>query len=122
MSASDFHIDWQIDVDDQEGTLEQEAETRLMDLAAEHTDIVGAAIAITAAAQTPEQSPILYQARVAVYVRPEEVVGHKQDDNPMGALKAALSAVERQVRERRTKLAEPWKRSDFPDAPGSDTE
>ena len=48
-------------------------------------------------------------ARVVVYIRPENIAGVAQDETAEKALRGALQAVERQVRERRDKLREPYK-------------
>jgi ribosome-associated translation inhibitor RaiA len=48
------------------------------------------------------------------YVRPSNIAATEKADNPMTALKGALNAVERQVREKRKRLKEHWER------PGND--
>jgi hypothetical protein len=44
-----------------------------------------------------------------VYVRPDNVAAVEKGGKAEEALKGALDAVERQVREYRNKLSEPWK-------------
>jgi ribosome-associated translation inhibitor RaiA len=111
----DFNIDFGNDIPDQDDMLKEVAETHLRDLAEERTDVTGAAVAITQPAR--ETDPFVYQARVVVYMRPDDVAAVKQDDTAVGALKSALKAVERQVREKRDKLDKPWKRADIPGTP-----
>lgn len=84
----------------------EELENRLRDLASGHTDLVGAAVAVSAPGRG-EEDPFLYQVRIVVYSRPKYIAAVKKDDTVQGALKEALSAVERQVREKREKLDEP---------------
>lgn len=109
MGSADFYIDYDTEVPGFTDELKAEVETRLRKLADHHKDIVGAAVAVTAPAKT--DLPFLYRARIVMYGRPDDVVAAKQDDTVQGALKAALSAVERQVREQRDKMSSPWKRS-----------
>lgn len=82
--------------------LYSEAETRLRKLQKGHTDLIGAAVSIEQPAKA--QTDFVYRARVVVYIRPENMAAAAQAAEPMGALKEALSGVERQVRERRDKL------------------
>jgi hypothetical protein len=54
-------------------------------------------------------TPHRYEVRVVAYMRPEHVVAVEKQETVEGALKGALNAVERQVRELRDKLRERWK-------------
>jgi ribosome-associated translation inhibitor RaiA len=90
-----------------EQELRTEAESRLRALAAGHTDLTGASVALEQPAHA--ESPYLYQARVVVYARPEHVAATAKGEDLGSTLKSALDAVERQVRDRREKLAERWK-------------
>jgi ribosome-associated translation inhibitor RaiA len=87
--------------------MELEVDRRLRALRAGHTDITSAEAAIEKLVTAA--TPYLYEARVVVYMRPENVVATAKQETEIGALQGALSAVERQVREYRTKLAERWK-------------
>jgi ribosome-associated translation inhibitor RaiA len=111
MSLSDFYIDYESDVPNFGEELKAEVKNRLRDLSNKHTVMVGAAVAVNA--PVTSETPFLYQARVVVYARPKDVAAVKKDETIQGALKAALSAVERQIREKREKLGEPWKRNDL---------
>jgi ribosome-associated translation inhibitor RaiA len=80
-----------------------EAENRIHKLAEGHTDIIGASVNLTKPSAGTE-SPYLCQATVVLYVRPENIAAIEKQENPLLALKGALEAVERQVREKREKL------------------
>ena len=95
-----------------EDTLFVEADKRLRSLAKGHTDVVGAAVTLKEPAH--EVGPPIFEATVVTYVRPSNIAATEKADNPMTALKGALNAVERQVREKRKRLKEHWER------PGND--
>ena len=46
MGSSDFYIDYNIEVSDVSDAFKRETELRLRELAAEHSDIIGAAVAL----------------------------------------------------------------------------
>jgi len=85
-----------------EDELWSEADRRLRALIDGHTDITGASVAVREL--TGDETPHLYQVRVSVYMRPEDVVVIEKQETVVGALKGALDTVERQVRETRAKL------------------
>ncbi len=95
------------DIGDMEDKLITEAETRLRKLAQGHTDVTGASIIVEKIVEA--HTPYLIRARVVAYTRPQYTAGVEEADTPLAALKGALSAVERQVREERKKLRERWK-------------
>jgi ribosome-associated translation inhibitor RaiA len=105
---NDFEIEFYSEIDPLEEGIIEEADRRLRKLATGNTDITGASLAVEVAAQA--ENPFLYRVRVVVYTRPENVSAEEQSDTVRGALKGALSALERQVRERRDKLGKPWER------------
>ena len=72
----------------------------------ERTDIVGAEVAVEEL--TGDTTPHVYEVRAVVYMRPENIAAVEKQETASGALKGALSALERQVRQIREKLAEPW--------------
>lgn len=92
-----------LDNKDEEYALYLEAETTLHDLMRGHSDLSGAALDITKPAQNRETSYI-YEAGVVVYASPHDIVATEQASTPAQALKQALDAIERQVREQRDKL------------------
>ncbi len=96
------------DIGDLEEKLRSEAETRLLKLANGHTDVTGASVIVDNEVKGA-QTPFLYRARVVAYTRPAYIDGTEEADTPLAALKGALDAVERQVREKREKLRERWK-------------
>jgi ribosome-associated translation inhibitor RaiA len=92
-----------------EDKLRTEAEGRLRKLMQDHTDLTGAAVALERPAE--RASAYLYRAHVVVHARPENIAGIAQAGSAEGALKEALNAVERQVRETRKKLHERYSHS-----------
>ena len=109
---ADYAIEFRNEVGLPEGVkaeMRSEAEERIRALLEGHTDIVGAEVSIEEL--TGDTTPHMYEARVVVYMRPESAVAVEKQETAVGALKGSLSAVERQVRQYREKLGEPWKRS-----------
>jgi ribosome-associated translation inhibitor RaiA len=91
------------EVGDLEEKLRSEAETRLLRLARGHTDFTGASVIVeNIDRQAP--NPYWYRARIVAYVKPEYIDGTKEADTAISAMKGALDAVERQVRETREKI------------------
>jgi ribosome-associated translation inhibitor RaiA len=111
MGSPDLPIEYHSEARGVPGTLEAEAQRSLLGLSEGHKDMTGATVTIS----RPEhgETPHLYQARVIVYMRPEHVTASEKHEDPEIALKGALAAVERQIRERRVKLKESWKRPDL---------
>lgn len=109
MAEQDFTFEFRNEIQQlpaaAEDKMRQEAESRLQKLGQGHQDIIGAAVSLESIAET-QGEPYLYQARVVAYVRPENLAAVSKDDDPAGALKSALTAVERQVRKRRERLQE----------------
>jgi ribosome-associated translation inhibitor RaiA len=106
----DFDYEFHSEVDQPLDELKAEVEARLRKLADGHTDMIGATVSIDEPAEN-RSTPFVYRARIVAYVRPEDVAATEQADTVEGALKGALQALERQVRERRAKLRERWKHS-----------
>ena len=108
MDELDFTIEFNSDFEDEsfEAELMSQAESRLRELATGHDDLTAAAITIRQPAKG-ETAP-LHEATVVAYVRPERIVGKEKQESPSGALKGALDAVERQLRQKREKLRERW--------------
>ncbi|MFN2138031.1 MAG: hypothetical protein ACK2UK_18895 [Candidatus Promineifilaceae bacterium] len=114
MNELDFTIEMNSESlnDRVESELFIEADERLRQLASGHNDLTGAAINIRRPAKT--KTSFLYEITVAVYARPEQIAATAKEGDPKIALKQALSAVERQVRDKRAKLRKSWER------PGND--
>jgi ribosome-associated translation inhibitor RaiA len=104
MGQTDFYVDFHNAINEDEN-LQIEAERRLLKLAEGHTDMVGAAVHMTEPAEG-RASGYANEATVVVYGRPNQLAATEISDSPMGALKGALDAVERQVREQRARLRE----------------
>jgi ribosome-associated translation inhibitor RaiA len=107
MTDTAFQFEFYSEIADPGDALRAEAYDRLLALTEGHSDIIGASV--TMEELTGETTPHRYQARVVVYIRPDNLAAVEKDTTPELALKGALSAVERQVREFRTKLREQWK-------------
>lgn len=104
MGSSDFYIDYNVDVPDVNDKFKRETEQQLGKLAASHSDMVGAAVALEKVADT--QTYDVYRVRILIYKRPQDIVVTKQDADPMIALRDALDSLEKQIRGSREKLAE----------------
>lgn len=102
----DFSFEFYSEVPELESELEVEAERRLRELAADRTDMIGASVAVEQPAEA--ETPYIYQARIVVYIKPENIAAVEKGETVETALKGALDAVERQVRERRDMLRKPW--------------
>ena len=92
------------DVEDEE--LRQMAEDRLRALTKGHKDLTGAAVSLEP--MSGDTTPHLFRARVVVYIRPENIAATEKSDSERGALKGALDAVEKQVRDKRERLGNRW--------------
>jgi ribosome-associated translation inhibitor RaiA len=108
MAELDFTIEFNSDVTDGavENELFVEADGRLHELAEGHNDLTGAAINIRTPAQA--ETPPLYEATVVAYVRPENIAATEKAPDVYTALKGALDAIERQIRQKREKLGKRW--------------
>jgi Raf kinase inhibitor-like YbhB/YbcL family protein len=85
------------------------AESRLGELTRGNQDLVGVSVAVEPVAQGQDQMPFRFRARIVAYIRPEKLVAVEEDEVAEVALDRALDVIERQVREQRLKLREPWK-------------
>ena len=85
--------------------LYNEAENTLRKLAKGNTDITGATVHIAKPANG-KGTDFIYEATVVLYSRPENIAATESSDNLMGALKGALKAAERQLRQKRERLRE----------------
>jgi len=89
-----------------------EADKRLRELAEGHNDMRGAAVNVRLPAKA--ESSFIYEVTVVVYARPTNIAASQKGADPVITLNDSLSAVERQVREKREKLGKFWER------PGND--
>ncbi len=113
MKQNKFPIEMEIETPYMTDQLREEVEERLHSLAKGHTDLIGASVTLDRPAHG--ETGFLYKASIVVYMRPENVYASEKQETGEGALKGALDAVERQVREIRNKLGKPWKRPDLSD-------
>jgi len=111
MNRTEFDFEFYTEVPDPRDGLRLEAQNRLWELAEGYQDMIGASVALEELTQ--EETPHVFEARVVVYIKPDNIAAVEKSDSAMGALKGALDAAERQVRELRNKLGEPWKRPDL---------
>jgi ribosome-associated translation inhibitor RaiA len=107
MSFVEFEFEFTSEIPDPDDALRLEAEERLYALTEGHNDITGASV--TMEEVTGQKTPHRYEARIVVYKRPNNVAATEKSDTAEGALKGALTAAERQVRELRNKMRETWK-------------
>jgi ribosome-associated translation inhibitor RaiA len=108
VNIPDFDFESYSKVPDPGDVLRTEALNRLLELAEGHDDIIGASVSVEEL--SGQTTPHQYEVRVVAFVRPDNITAVEKADTARGALKGALSAVERQVRESREKLRETWKR------------
>ncbi len=97
---ADFPIEFYNEVNENKD-LYIEAEDRLRKLAKGNTDIVGASITLR---KPDAANDTQVEATVTAYTRPEYTVASAVARQPEAALKGALDAVERQVRDKRERL------------------
>jgi ribosomal subunit interface protein len=99
----EFHFDPEVgDTED----LREMVLQRLDRLAKGHTDFVDASIVVET--ESKAETPHAFRARIVLHVRPNRIVGQETAEEPVVALRAALQAVERQLREKRAELGRPW--------------
>jgi ribosomal subunit interface protein len=107
MSQTDFSFEFLSEIDQPTEELRAEVEQNLRDLADDHTDIIGASVALEEL--TNEATPHRYRARIVVYMRPSDIAAVEKAPSPVTAIEEAMKSVERQIRETREKLRERWK-------------
>lgn len=105
---AELDIEFYSEIPNAEQELKPEAERRLRELAKGNQDMIGASIAVEEPAAN-RGTPFIYRGRVVVFIRPDNIAGEEKADTPQAALRGALDAVTRQVRERREKLRKRWK-------------
>ncbi|MFP4321199.1 MAG: HPF/RaiA family ribosome-associated protein [Anaerolineales bacterium] len=104
----DFPVEFRAEgmqTDAQKADLYDYAEKELRNLAKGHTDITAANIDIKLPAEGRETNYI-YEATVKLDVRPDNIVATEKEPNAYQALKGALKAAGRQVRDKRGRLRE----------------
>ena len=100
----DFYIEYNLEVENVGTNFAREADERLRALTADRTDIVGASVALESIVKV--ESPYLYQVRIVLYKRPENIAVVEKGPEPMTTLKNALDTIERKVHENREHRSE----------------
>lgn len=108
METAAFPIEYHSDTPELNDTLKAKVEKRLGKLTHRNRDTTGASIAVHTS--SGDTMPREYRVRVVLYQRPENVAVVEKGDNVSATLLKALDVAERQVRERREKLRQKWKR------------
>jgi len=98
----EFHVEPELS-EQAEDALYEMTEKQLRDLAKGHTDITNGAVHIKQPARN-EGSPHIFEVNVTLAVRPNNIAATEKQSDPAAALRSALKAVERQVREQRDRL------------------
>ena len=112
MDAPEFPIEINSESEAYTPDLQEKTFERLEQLKGDHTDMVGAAVTVNEIAKGEDAR---FEFKVVVYTRPDRVVASEKSNNIRTAMKGALDAMERQIREKREKLKEHWKRPDLKD-------
>lgn len=100
--AEEFRLEMKNETDVEDYGLYVEAEDHIRAISQGHSDIIGAAVNLTKPSQGNE-APFIYEATVVLYARPENIAATEKQSSATEALKGALDAVERQIREKRDK-------------------
>lgn len=104
MGSVDFYVEFNVEVPNMGDEFNREAERQLRELASDHTDLIGAAVSLERIVKS--ETSHLYQVRIVVYKRPQDIAVIKMESDPMVTLRDALEALEEKVRESREKLAQ----------------
>lgn len=105
MDTTDFDVEFYNKVSNiNDDALSKEAVNRLNALTKGHKDLTGASVALEELSHG--ETAYLYQARVVIYKRPENLAAVEKQATLEGALKGALDALEFQVRKDREKRQE----------------
>lgn len=104
----DFHLEFNIEVPNIKEEFLAELGEELSALSDEHSDLIGAAIAVEQIAGVEES--YLYQARIVAYIRPENIAAVAKAAAPEVALRDALNQIEASIKEDRDKRRQTWQR------------
>lgn len=107
MDNDDFDFEFYSEIPHVKDEYAAKTEQTLRELAKGHHDLIGASVAVEELAQ--RETPFLYRARVVVFIRPDNLAASEKGNAVETALKGALDAITRQVREQREKLRTRWK-------------
>jgi ribosome-associated translation inhibitor RaiA len=110
MSNSDFSVEFHSETDEFSQDLQEKTLERLRQIKGDHKDMVGAAVNVKEIAKGEDPQ---IEFKVVAYTRPDRVVASEKSFDLRSAMHGALDALERQIREKRAKLKETWKRPDL---------
>lgn len=102
MEKLDFYIDFNIEIPNIGKEFNLEAQQRLRELADGHSDLIGASVSLESIVKS--ESPYLYQVRIVLYKRPEDIAVVEKGSEPILTLRDGLDAIENSVRESRERL------------------
>jgi ribosome-associated translation inhibitor RaiA len=105
MTPVDIPIEFKSDIADKNREYYILIEDRLWQLAEGHSDITGAAATLEQPAAGRE-TDYIHEASIVVYTRPNNVSAVEKNEDAEQALRGALDAIARQIREQRGKLRE----------------
>lgn len=103
MSMTDFEYEFQTDLPYLSDKEREKTERRLRELGEGHKDVVGAAVTVRKV-EGHQNVARQHQARVVVYMKPENKAAVEKDETADQALKKAVDAVVRQVRDHWDKM------------------
>lgn len=104
----DFDFEFTTELDIDVSKLREKALNRLLKLKKGHNDIIGASIDLYR--EEHEHTPHVYEARIVVYMKPNNIAVIERGPEPDDAINKALKVVERRVRNYREKLYAQYKR------------
>ncbi len=105
---NDFDFEFTTELEGDISKLREKAYHRMLKLAKGHNDIVGASFDLYR--EEHDHTPHLYEVRVVVYMKPNNLAVIERGPEPDDALNRALKVVERKVRNYREKLYAQYKR------------
>jgi ribosome-associated translation inhibitor RaiA len=82
-------------------------EREIRELAGDHSDITGASIGLEEVSH--DATPHRFEARIVIYMRPDDQAVTEKAETAETAMNRALHAVTRRVREYRSKLRKRWR-------------
>ncbi|MGD8814283.1 MAG: HPF/RaiA family ribosome-associated protein [Anaerolineales bacterium] len=107
MGSTELPIEFNVEVPAFPDKFRNDIEDTIRNLAKDNQDIIGASVTLSQPAHG--ETPYIFRASIVVYARPDNIYAEEKSDTLQGAIAGANSAIERQFRERRDKLAETWK-------------
>lgn len=100
---TDFEFEYHSEVTNLPDDLRPQIEERLRELSEGHKDVVGAAVSVTKM-EGKQDVDHQHRARVVIYMKPENRVAVEKHESAEQALRKAVDAVVRQVRDHWDKM------------------